>query len=127
MGNERASIFESETDLDVTGFAPKPRAEAPRLDTEQLRAVAEGRGFLSREARTAALPAAAAAPAEMRPTTAARNVPPPRPIHFETRLTIRISAEAKRRFDDLAYRLRVPNGEAFNRLLDAFERVEGQS
>ncbi|MDT8296502.1 hypothetical protein RQ744_21295 [Roseomonas mucosa] len=41
--SERASVF-SDDDLDVTGFAPKPPARP-----EQVRGVAEGVGFRSRE------------------------------------------------------------------------------
>lgn len=41
---ERAKLFGDDDDLDVSGFAPKPPARP-----EQVRGVAEGAGFRSRE------------------------------------------------------------------------------
>ena len=122
MEPERASIFAEDNELDVSGFAPKPKSDAPRMDTESLRAIAESRGFTSREAA----PAPASGPVS-RPAPSPRAPAPARALNFDTRLTIRVSDEAKRRFDDLTYRLRVPNGETFNRLLDLFEATEKKS
>jgi hypothetical protein len=83
-----------------------PAAHMTRPDAAALNAVSERAGFPSREPRVA------------------KPAPPVRELKFETRLTIRVTERDKRRFDDLAYRLRAPNGEAFQRLLDLFEASE---
>jgi hypothetical protein len=45
--SERASVFESDGDFDVSGFAPeKPKIDAPR---ERVREVSEASDFRSRE------------------------------------------------------------------------------
>jgi hypothetical protein len=90
-------------DFETDAPAPAPR----RPDTASLNAVSERAGFPSRE-----------------PRPAKRAPPPVRAAQFDTRLTLRLTEEDKRRFDDLVYRLRVPNGEAFRRLLDQFEGLE---
>jgi len=50
MTNRRASVFDDEADIDLSGFQPKPRAgrgeEAP---AEAIRAVSEQAQFKSRE------------------------------------------------------------------------------
>jgi hypothetical protein len=88
-----------------------PAAPRARPDAASLNLVSERAGFPSREPRPAA-PTPAAAPT------------PVREARFETRLTLRITERDKQRFDDLAYRLRVANGEVFQRLLDHFEALE---
>jgi hypothetical protein len=94
---------------DLREFESAPALKMPpRPDTASLNAVSEQAGFPSREPRASK----AAAP------------PPARELNFETRLTIRVTERDKQRFDDLAYRLRAPNGEAFRRLLDLFEASE---
>ena len=40
MSGKRASIFEAESELDVSGFAPK-EAVTPKVRPEQVRAVSE--------------------------------------------------------------------------------------
>jgi hypothetical protein len=79
---------------------PVPR---PRPDQAKVAAVSESAGFPSREPRVAKAP------------------PPPRPLNYDARLTIRIAEADKTRFDNLVYRLRTSNGDAFRRLLDHFE------
>lgn len=94
---------------DLREFDVAPTAAPrPKPDAASLNAVSERAGFPSREPQ---------------PIKAA-PIPPVRELNFETRLTIRITERDKKRFDDLAYRLRVPNGEAFRRLLDQFEAAE---
>jgi hypothetical protein len=50
---KRASIFEADTELDVTGFAPKTGIDAKAPAAEQVRVVAEAAHFRSREPATA--------------------------------------------------------------------------
>jgi hypothetical protein len=58
MSGERASIFGTDDEFDVSGFAPKP-AEKPAAKREQVRAVSEAASFRSREPKaTLAVPAA---------------------------------------------------------------------
>ena len=64
MSDKRAGVFED--DLDISGFAPKPSAQA-----EQIKAVAEEAGFHSREPVPPQHPASAQAgqPAKAPPTS----------------------------------------------------------
>lgn len=74
---ERASIFsEEETDLDVTGFAPKkPEAKQKSAPREAVRAVSEAAKFPSREVPPASPPAQAITPIrEARRHRTGRNV-----------------------------------------------------
>ena len=48
MSGKRASIFEAESELDVSGFAPKD-VVTPKVQPEQVRAVSEAANFQSRE------------------------------------------------------------------------------
>ena len=91
---------------DLREFEPSVAAPPPRPDRAKVAAVSESAGFPHREPR-AAKPAA-----------------PPRPLNYDARMTIRVASADKTRFDDLAYRLRASNGEAFRRLLDHFETSE---
>ena len=54
MPKQRASIFDADEklgeQLDVTGFAPKPKTGSSAPPAEQVRAVSQGAKFLSREA-----------------------------------------------------------------------------
>ena len=59
MSGDRASIFGTDDEFDVSGFAPKP-AEKPAAKREQVRAVSEAASFRSREPKAA--PAVPAAP-----------------------------------------------------------------
>jgi hypothetical protein len=54
MMSERASVFDSTPDFDVSGFTPqKPKASAPR---EKVRQVSEGSEFRSREPEERPIP-----------------------------------------------------------------------
>ena len=67
MSRDRASIFGTDDDFDVSGFAPKApaAAEKPAAKREQVRAVSEAASFRSREPKAA--PAAPAARSEREP------------------------------------------------------------
>jgi hypothetical protein len=50
MSNARAGVFDTDDDLDVSGFAPKkPEQSAKPAAPEEVRAVSEGSSFRSRE------------------------------------------------------------------------------
>jgi hypothetical protein len=83
--------------------APAQGAGPAKPDPKKLRVLSTEAGFPSREPQP--LPVK----------------PPPRPLQFETRVTIRTSAEDKERFEELSYRLRKANGETFKLALDALE------
>jgi hypothetical protein len=51
MTKERASIFDADEPLDVSGFAPKTDYELTDVSAELVRVVAEASRFPSREAR----------------------------------------------------------------------------
>lgn len=85
----------------------KPPALRPKPDPAALAGVSERAGFPSRE-----------------PKPAKSAAPPVRELHFDERLTLRVAKVDRTRFDDIAYRLRAANGEAFAKVLDAFEAQE---
>ncbi len=84
----------------------EPEVTAPRPDPKVLAKVSERAGFPSREPQ---------------PAQPDKPAAPVRELNFDARLTLRVTNRDKQRFEDLAYRLRVPNGEAMQRLLDHFE------
>jgi hypothetical protein len=49
MSKNRASIFEGEDDLDLSGFAPKTKPDTAAPAPEEVRAVSEAANFRSRE------------------------------------------------------------------------------
>ncbi|MDT8333216.1 hypothetical protein RQ831_19365 [Roseomonas gilardii] len=95
--SERASVF-GDDDLDVTGFAPKPPARP-----EQVRGVAEGVGFRSRDP--------APPPSEKAPE------PPPRREQRRYRTGRNIQLNLKVRQEDL---------DAFYRIADETGQVLGE-
>jgi hypothetical protein len=108
--SERASIFDSSTDFDVTGFTPKdskPKRETP---PEAVRAVAEGAQFRSREA---------APPAKKQP-------PPKEPRRYVTgrnvQLSLKVSNETRDAFYAIADRQKWVLGETLERAVAALER-----
>ena len=56
MIKERASIFDGEAALDLSGFAPKAASEPNPVPAELVRGIAEASRFPSREARPARRP-----------------------------------------------------------------------
>jgi len=115
MMSERASIFESDTDFDVSGFTPKKeerKAEAPR---EVVRAVSEASKFPSREPVKAAAPpreAAASQKREPRRYRTGRNV----------QLNIKVRSETLDSFYALADRQGWVLGEALEKAVAALEK-----
>jgi len=109
MTTERASIFDE--DLDVSGFAPKPRAKAGTTDKEAIREVAESRGFQSREPEGQGK-AADPAPRQRRRHTTGRN----------RQLNIKATESTVSRFYALADANGWVLGEAFELAVAALER-----
>ena len=79
----------------------------PKPDAAALADVSERAGFPSRE------------PKPSKPAPA-----PVREVLYGERLTLRVTRKDRERFDEIVYRLRGANGEAFARVLDAFELQE---
>jgi hypothetical protein len=65
MAKERASIFDTADELDVSGFTPKPGPDPKAVPAERVRAIAEASRFPSREAKVSQL--AEPAPAKRPP------------------------------------------------------------
>lgn len=111
MSGDRASIFGSDDDFDVSGFMPKP-AERPAAKPEQVRAVSEAASFRSREPKGP--PAVGAAPPkrEQRRYRTGRNA----------QLNIKIRPETLEDFYALVDRHGWVQGEAFERAIEALKR-----
>ena len=93
MMSERASIFESDTDFDVSGFAPKQEARGGGAPSDKVRAISEAAQFRSREPdRPASVPETAPAMREPRRYRTGRNV----------QLNIKVRAETLETFYALA-------------------------
>lgn len=86
-------------------FDPPAIASLPKADPARLREMSTNAGFPSRE------------PQPLPPK------PVPRPLNYDTRLTLRVAEDDKTRFENLVYRLRTTNGEAFKLALDALTAV----
>jgi len=99
--SERASIFDD--DLDLTAFDTRP--QKPKPDKESLRAVAEARGFPSREA------APAPEPVLQRRYRTGRN----------RQLNLKVTDEALRRFYALADAQGLVLGQVFEQAVEALE------
>jgi hypothetical protein len=113
-GKDRASIFDAEEPLDLSGFAPKPAARP-----EQVRGVAEQAGFRSREPTPApALPAAPPEPERRAPRRyrTGRNV----------QLNLKVRQDAVDAFYALADARGWVLGEAFEHAVAALEREIGK-
>jgi hypothetical protein len=103
--SERASVFGSEGDFDVSGFAPrKPKVDAPR---ERVRQVSEASDFRSREPEKQ--PAAAREPRRYR---TGRN------IH----LNIKVRPDTHASFYQIADEQGWVLGETLERAVDALKR-----
>ena len=106
MTGERASLFEAEDTLDVTGFAPRP-ASPSTIRPEQVRAVSEAANFRSREPH---------------PPTAVRREPRRYRTGRNVQLNIKARSEAIEAFYALADREGWVLGEAFERAVAALGR-----
>jgi hypothetical protein len=105
-GGGRAPLFGQDTDLDLSGFKPKPPARP-----EQVRDVAEQAGFRSREA--------ASAPVES-------EAPRREPRRYRTGRNVQLNLKVRREAVDAFYRLADEQGwvlgEAFEHAIGALER-----
>lgn len=111
MSGERASIFGDDDELDVSGFAPKPAAK-PAAKPEQVRAVAEGASFRSREPKTATAAPTVAQKREQRRYRTGRNA----------QLNIKIRPETLKEFYAIVDRHGWVQGEVFERAIEALKR-----
>lgn len=113
--SERASIFDD--DLDLSAFdARPPKAGMPKPDKEGLRAVAEARGFPSREAVAAPPPVE---PVLQRRYRTGRN----------RQLNLKVTDEALRRFYAVADAQGLVLGQVFEQAVEALEaklKAEGR-
>jgi hypothetical protein len=104
----RASIFDAEDDIDVSGFKPKVTASST-IAPEQVRAVSEAASFRSRE------------PPEM-----VRREPRRYRTGRNVQLNIKARAETIEAFYAVADRQRWVLGEAFERAVEALCRELAQ-
>ena len=109
MSGKRASIFEAESELDVSGFAPKD-VVTPKLQPEQVRAVSEAANFQSREPPREIL--ADSRKREPRRYRTGRNI----------QLNIKARANVIETFYGIADRKGWVLGETFERAVAALER-----
>ncbi|MBP0447732.1 hypothetical protein J8J14_23555 [Roseomonas sp. SSH11] len=95
MSSERAKLFSSEDDLDLSGFAPKSPARP-----EEVRGVAEGAGFRSRE------------PSTQQPEPAATAGPARRdPRRYRTGRNVQLNLKVRQEDMDAFYRLADESGD----------------
>ena len=123
MSGTRPSLFEEDTELDLSRFAPKTEPDRPPVPPETVRQISEEGGFPSRapEPRRAASPPVPIDPPR-RPRTG-------RTFLLNARLTQRahdrfheILAAEQRRFETGEILHRVTLGEVVERALAALER-----
>ena len=109
MKGKRASVFDAESDLDVSGFVPKDAVRST-VRPEQVRAVSEAASFQSRERRREMLV----------------NAPKREPRRYRTgrniQLNIKARADAIEAFYAIADRKGWVLGETFERAVAALER-----
>lgn len=110
MPTTRAGVFDTEDDLDVSGFAPKP-VNRPAAKPEQVRAVSEAAQFQSREPRRGP-PLASTDKRERRRHRTGRNI----------QLNIKARADAIDAFYAIADQHGWVLGETFERAIDALQR-----
>jgi hypothetical protein len=110
MTAKRASPFDVEEDLDVSGFAPKA-APPPAARPEQVRAVSEAARFQSREPKPVSAPIASAK-REPRRYRTGRNM----------QLNIKARTEVIEAFYAIADEQGWVLGETFERAIDALKR-----
>jgi hypothetical protein len=111
MSGDRASIFGTDDEFDVSGFAPKS-AEKPAAKQEQVRAVSEAASFRSREPKAALVVPAAPPKREQRRYRTGRNA----------QLNIKVKPETLEDFYALVDRHGWVQGEAFERAIEALKR-----
>lgn len=111
--SERASIFDNDTDFDVSGFVARKEARGGGAPSEVVRAVSEASSFRSRE------PAA-------RPAQPLQEAPKREPRRYRTgrnvQLNIKVRAETLESFYALADRQGWILGETFERAITALSK-----
>lgn len=116
MNTERASIFEVEDELDLAEFSPVPPG-APRLTDvkDQIRGVAERKGFTSREPELQA-------PPPTPPVLVSAEIPRRRYTTGRNRqLNMKVTEGALRRFYAIADAQQWVLGETFEHAVTALE------
>ena len=108
--SERASIFDSDGDFDVSKFAPKQNKEKTETSAEAVRAVAESSDFRSREPAPA--PKKASTEKERRRYTTGRNI----------QLNIKVRSETLDAFYSIADAEKWVLGETLQRAVAALQR-----
>ncbi len=109
MSGKRASVFDAEAELDVSGFAPKAGV-SPKAQPEQVRAVSEAANFQSREPSRQNVPSSPKR--EPRRYRTGRNI----------QLNIKARADVIEAFYEIADRQGWILGETFERAVAALER-----
>jgi len=110
MDARRASIFEDDGELDLSGFAPRP-AEKRVAPPEKLKTISEAANFVSREPRRQISWHEPTKPEPRRHRTG-RNI----------QLNIKATADAVERFYNIADSNQWVLGETFERAIVALER-----
>lgn len=109
MRGKRASIFDAESELDVSGFVPA-EATTPKVRPEQVKAVSEAANFQSREPRREILTAS----------------PKREPRRYRTGRNIQLNIKARAEIIDAFYAIADREGwvlgETFERAVAALER-----
>lgn len=96
-GGDRAKLFGEDDDLDVSGFAPKPAARP-----EQVRELAEGAGFSSREP---------APPLPQRPVRAAERPVRREQRRYRTGRNVQLNLKVRQEDLDAFYQLADDSGQ----------------
>ncbi len=92
--SKRASIFNADTDLDVSGFAPKTKPDTSAPAAEQVKAVSQGANFRSRE-----------------PQAPKTETPPKRaPRRYRTGRNVQFNVKAQRETVDAVYAITEAQG-----------------
>ena len=113
MSTKRAGVFDTDDDLDISGFTPKPTPR-PVARPEEVRVVSEGAKFQSRDPKPA-VPAASVIKREPRRYRTGRNM----------QLNIKARTEAIDTFYSIADKQGWVLGETFERAIDALKRELG--
>ena len=121
----RASIFEPEPPQpkgpstppdDLSDFSPRPKSPIPQEERQQIREIAEQRGFSSREPSNGTPASVDQLPGE---NTITRRRP--HRTGRSKQLNIKITAAAMQRFYDICDTHELVLGEGFDRALTAWE------
>ena len=110
MTSTRASVFDADEDLDISGFEPKP-AKSPAVQSDLVKAVSEAAHFRSRDPKQDTV-RQNAAKREPRRYRTGRN----------TQLNIKARSEAIDEFYAIADRQGWVLGETFEHAVDALKR-----